>query len=172
MILKIRNNDAGRIDLQWGQTRVDAVLDCPRDDSGLFRGYLLFPRGEIMLGVLEPCGKQMMLRRTLLRKEIEKLGTPIAGEVRMSFPFRQAPDWQQVKRPEEVFRSKEMVGRLRRWEGGLWKKERGKTLLALPYHSGKPFPMTGLFCFARIQSIGQKQYAVFTFDGDELPVVE
>ena len=125
-----------------------------------------------MLGVLEPKGERMSLRRTLLRKSVEELGTPLAGEVRMSFAFQKAPDWQAVRRPEEVFRSKEMVRRLRRWEGGLWKKERGRTFLALPYHSGKPFPMTELFCFARVQSIGQQQYAVFSFDQEDFPVVD
>ena len=171
MELKVRNS-GGSLILSREGSRVEAAMDCPRDDRGLFRGYLICPGGEIMLGVLEPREERMVLRRTLLQRELEPLGEPQAGESRMSFAFRQPAGWQRVRRPEEVLPAGELAGRLRRWEGGLWKRERGRTLLALPYSSKKPFPMTELFCFARVQAIGQEQYAVFAFDREGYPVAD
>ncbi|MDE6456331.1 MAG: hypothetical protein K2L38_10615, partial [Dysosmobacter sp.] len=42
--------------------------------------------------------------------------------------------------------------------------------LALPYDKGKPFPLTTLFCFARLRSIGEETYVVYAFDGQDRPV--
>ena len=33
-----------------------------------------------------------------------------------------------------------------------------------PYDPARPFPLTPLFCFARIRRIGSRDYAVFAFD--------
>ena len=51
-----QGDQAGSVTLtaQGGRTQVE--VSCRRDNTGLFRAYLLCERGEYPLGVLEPKG--------------------------------------------------------------------------------------------------------------------
>ena len=42
--------------------------------------------------------------------------------------------------------------------------------LALPWSAGRAFPMSCLFCFARVEKFPRGTYAVFHFDGGGMPV--
>ena len=70
---------------QGGRTQVE--VSCRRDNGGLFRAYLLCERGEYPLGVLEPKGEHMGLRRTVRTGELQALGAIWRGELRMSYAF-------------------------------------------------------------------------------------
>ena len=54
----------------------------------------------------------------------------------------------------------------------LWRTENGRHSLALPWESGQPFPLTELFCFARVQTVQGKQCVVYRVGADGLPLLE
>lgn len=166
-----RGSQAGTVTLrpQGGRTQVE--VSCRRDNSGLFRAYLLCQRGEYPLGVLEPKGEHMGLRRTVRTGELQALGAIWRGELRMSYAFSRQTVWQPLAEPETFFQKDPLLGRaLAGAQGGLWRQEREGRQLALPYRADQPFPMAALFCFAQIQTIAGQAYAVYRFDGEENPI--
>ena len=78
--------------------------------------------------------------------------------------------WQAAPDPETLFRAPWLRKRLRGIAGALVRTEEGRLLLALPYDSGRAFPLPTLFCLADIRSINGRMYAVFAFDGEAHPV--
>ena len=54
----------------------------------------------------------------------------------------------------------------------LWRTENGRRSLALPWESGQPFPLTELFCFARVQAIQGQQCVIYRVGADGLPLLE
>ena len=90
-----RGDQAGHVILtvQGGRTQVE--VSCRRDNGGLFRAYLLCEKGEYPLGVLEPKGENMGLRRTVRSGELQALGTIWRGELRMSYAFSHQTQSQQ-----------------------------------------------------------------------------
>lgn len=162
---------AGRLTLTETGGRVRAEMDCPLDSTGLFRGFLVCRNGEKTLGVLEPRGERMCLCRMLLPEELRALGPAERGELRLSFAFRQAQGWQALPCPEQFFRKAPFGPTLRGLEGALWRESRDLRFLALPFHSARPFPLVTLFCFAQIEIIQGRPFAVFAFDAGENPVM-
>ena len=56
-------------------------------------------------------------------------------------------------------------------EGALWRAENGARFLALPYAAERAFPLTALFCFAKIERINEKEYAVYHVDACGCPLM-
>ena len=162
---------AGVLRLWRDGERTGAEMDCDMDPSGLFRGFLQCGRGEVPLGVLEPKNGRLALRRRLLTAELDRLGQPVAGEMRLSFPFQKAPHWQKVSRGEPFFRNAALQRELERTEGALECRERGCRCLAIPFRAGGAFPLAALFCFARVEQIDGGAYAVFRFDSQGRPLM-
>lgn len=54
--------------------------------------------------------------------------------------------------------------------GALWRVEDGRRYLALPWDGGE-FPLTELFCFARIRPIRGREYVVYCVDSENYPVM-
>ena len=162
----------GRVCLEEepGRTRVEML--CRRDNSGLFRGYLIGEQGEWALGVLEPGEKGLEACRYLTAEGRAAIGRPRWGEMRLSFPFRAEEGWRALEEPRRFFRRSEFGLGLEEAEGALWRESRGLRLLALPFDNRRPFLLSTLFCFARIREIDGRAYAVFAFDQEENPVME
>ena len=161
----------GKLMLEETGGRIRAEMDCPIDRTGLFRGYLICRNGEKSLGVLEPRGERLRLCRMLLGEEIRALGAAGRGELRLSFAFRREEGWQSLPHPEQFFHRAPFGPALRDLKGALWRESRGLRLLALPFDSTRPFPLVTLFCFARVEDIQGRPFAVFTFDAKECPVM-
>ena len=154
---------------QGGRTQVE--VSCRRDNGGLFRAYLLCERGEYPLGVLEPRGESMALRRTVRTGELQALGRVCRCEVRMSYPFSGGEAWEPLDAAADFFRRDNALARqLAALPGALWRRERDQNLLALPYAPDRPFPLPALFCFAQIRTIQGESYAVYRFSGAGDPV--
>ena len=163
---------AGRVYLRENSGRLQAEMVCRRDDSGLFRGWLVGERGELALGVLAPEAEGLCARRLLPEDWRAVLGEVLRGEMRLSFPFRAEEGWRKVEEPRRFFRCSAFGLGLGEIEGALWRESRGLRLLALPFDNRRPFLLSALFCFARIREIDGKAYAVFAFDQEENPVME
>ena len=166
-----QGSPAGRLVLEEAGGRLRAEMDCPLDRTGLFRGCLICRDGEKILGVLEPKGERLRLCRMLLREEVQALGPAERGELRLSFAFRQEQGWQILPCPEQFFHRAPFGQALQGREGALWRESRGLRLLALPFDSAHPFPLTSLFCFAQVSEIQGRRFVVFAFDAEERPVM-
>lgn len=155
---------------QGGRTQIE--VSCRRSNAGLFRAYLLCQKGEYPLGVLEPRGDRLSLRRTVLTNGLKNLGTIWRGEARMSYAFAGRSQWQSVEAAEQFFQKtphfSEALAELR---GALWQRAGDNRLLALPYECSQPFPLPELFCLARIMAVDGKTYVVYAFDREEQPVL-
>ena len=144
---------------------------CDLCGEGMFRAFAVGQRGEVPLGVLEPKGEGMGLRRTVRTGELQALGTIWRGELRLSYAFAHQTQWQSLAAAGEFFqRDAQLARELSGIPGALWRQERNVRLLALPYRTDQPFPITTLFCFAQIQTIQGQVYVVYRFDRDDHPV--
>ncbi len=143
---------------------------CPLPE-GLWCAWAVGDRGELRLGVLEPEGGQGgggAIRRRFSRQLTAPLGRLLRGEVRPA-GVREPERWESVSTPDRLFRAPWLCQRLKGTQGALTRLAGEVRYLALPYDKGKPFPLTTLFCFARVRRIGAACYVVYAFDGQERP---
>ena len=154
---------------EWGlYVRYRAV--CRLEETEPMRLFAVGERGELRLGVLQPENGCFVLRRQLYAREVYPVGKLLRAELRRFSP--EAGTWREEGAPEKLFSRSEMKKRLQDACGVLVCQSRGHCFLAFPFDPGRPFPMTDLFCFARVRRIRQREYAVFCFDGEENPVVQ
>ena len=161
--------EIGQLVLTPAGERTAVETKLPRNDSGLFRGVLCCRQGEIPLGILEPQGNSLFLRRLLLTEEIRALGGAVSGEMRMSYAFCQT-QWQALGNTV-FFKTELFQRRIQRRENILWRSDGSLRFLALPFQSDAPFPFPDLFCFARILTIQHCRYVVFAFNDQDFPVM-
>jgi len=140
---------------------------CPLPE-GLWCAWAVGDRGELRLGVLEPEERQGAIRRRFSRQLTAPLGRLLRGEVRPA-GVREPESWTPVPAPDQLFRAPWLRQRLKGAQGALTRSAGEVRYLALPYDSRKPFPLTTLFCFARVRKIGTGSYVVYAFDGQERP---
>ena len=142
---------------------------CRLPGEGLWCAWAVGDRGELRLGVLEPCGNRASIRRRFSAQLTAPMGRLLQGEIR---PVRPAEpgDWAPLERPEALFRSRWLREQLWGLSGLLTRSGDGRRYVAAPYDAGRPFPLPALFCFARVVRIGGRIYAVFAFDKGEQPV--
>lgn len=143
---------------------------CRLPKDGLWCAWAVGDVGELRLGVLEPEGERAVIRRRFSQRMTAPLGRLLRGELRPAQGKSTPPDWEQAPEPERLFHAPWLCRRLRDVRGALTRSEGGCRFLAIPYDKGKCFPLTTLFCFARIQDIHGARYAVYAFDAEETPV--
>lgn len=141
---------------------------CPLPE-GLWCAWAVGDRGELRLGVLEPDGSQGFIRRRFSGRLTAPLGRLLRGEVRPA-GNREAEEWEAAPAPEGLFRAPWLRRRLKGTQGALTRRGGNLRYLALPYDKGRPFPLTTLFCFARVRAVGTGMYVVYAFDEQERPV--
>ena len=141
---------------------------CRLPGKGLWCAWAVGAQGELRIGVLEPVGDQAVIRRRFSDRMTAPLGKLLRGELRPA--SCEAVAWEPVPEPARLFHTPWLQKQLRGAEGPLLRREGVRRSLALPFDKGKPFPLTALFCFARITSIRGQLYAVYSFDEKEWPV--
>lgn len=141
---------------------------CPLPE-GLWCAWAVGERGELRLGVLEPEGRQGGIRRRFSGPLTAPLGRLLRGEVRPA-GVKEPEGWEPAPDPAGLFRAPWLRQRLKGAQGALLRRAGEVRYLALPYDKRKPFPLTTLFCFARLQKIGAAGYVVYAFDGQDRPV--
>ena len=142
---------------------------CRLPERGLWCAWAVGDQGELRLGVVEPEGSQATIRRRFSDRMTVPLGKLQRGELRPVKPVEQGT-WEAAERPEMLFQTPWLRAQLREVKGVLTRKEAGIRYLAVPYDPKRPFLLTRIFCFARIRRVQGQAYAIFTFDGEELPV--
>lgn len=139
------------------------------DGKTLWCAWIVGERDELRLGILEPSRDGGVIRRRFSERMTRPLGRLLRGEIRPA-GVRETETWEAVTAPERLFRAPWLRQRLKGVQGVLTRSAGGCKYLALPYDKGKPFPLTTLFCFARVRPIGEKQYVVYAFDTGETPI--
>ena len=170
--------------------RVAVLLDGRRcgeltaERQGLYMGYRAVCRlspstapvrlfavgegGEIRLGVPQPEGQTFLLERRLPFRETDRLGRLLRGELR--FSAQKERNWQKYGGAWEQLLGTRLAGQLRGVAGALVSREEDRWFLAVPFETGRVFPLAELFCLASVQRIGRTEYAVFAFDREGRPV--
>lgn len=143
---------------------------CRLPEKGLWCLWAVGSEGELRLGVPEG-GEEACLARRFSRRLTAPLGRLLRGELRLAVQPEEKPGWEAAPRPESLFRTPWLRRALAGQQGAMVCRTGKQCRLALPFSPEKPFPLPGLFCFACIRPIGGADYAVFTFDGQEWPVV-
>ena len=98
---------------EGGQTQVRASMPDPGD--GLYRAALAGEGGKVLLGVMEPEGRELVVSRRLYTRDIAGLGPQRRGEAWRSFAF-QRTCWQETGSPARLFQDKFLQTRLRNVE--------------------------------------------------------
>ena len=141
---------------------------CRAPGEGLQCLWVVGSSGELRLGVTEGRGGETVFSRRFSQRMTAPLGRLLRGELRRAGEGRES-GWQRVSRPEELFRTPWLRRSLRGVEGALTKKTGAGRCLALPYSPESPFLLTPIFCLCSIRRIGERNYAVFSFDDAEWP---
>ena len=142
---------------------------CPLRPDGLWCAWAVGDRGELRLGVLEPEGAQGHIRRRFSGRLTAPLGRLPRGEVRPA-GAKEPENWEPAPAPEQLFRAPWLRQRLSGVQGARVRRAGETRYLALPYDRAKPFPLTTLFCFARLRNLGEGAYVVYAFDKQDRPI--
>lgn len=151
-----------------GRAEISVTMDDPGD--GLYRAALVGTGGQLTLGVLEPTGGTLFLRRRPYLRDVERLGDLRCIQADCSFHFRKKKLWQKTEAPASLVENAFLRERLIDISGAWWHREQGMLTLALPLLDGRPFPLEALFCFGTIRCVEGQWCVVYHFDEKELPI--
>lgn len=140
---------------------------CCLPQEGLWCVWAVGEQGELRLGVLEPARGGAVIRRRFSGQMTAPLGRVLRGELRPA--GQRQEDWLALQDSERLFRSPWLRRQLHGVQGAMTWSEEQRRHLALPYDPKKPFPLTAMFCFARLEWIRGRAYLVFSFDREEWP---
>lgn len=142
-----------------------AVVEVWRTDDGegLYKAHLVGEHGRCLLGTLMPEGGRLYLRRILTVDNLNRQGV---------WPIRQVE--------EQLVRLQDRPAAAPMWEDPVLRRsarnlprhtvrreEDGGFSLRFPFDPRAPFPLTPVFCFARVEG-GQ---LVFSFKKGGLPYI-
>lgn len=156
--------------------RVEIAVDQQNDGHGLYKAWLRGSQGATLtLGTLMPDQKRLLLRRSLLKVDLERAGCwPIAaGGVQLAHQFsnRSLPSgWRAEPEPVRLFpHDPSLCKAAEQLQGCLLCHSGEGFSLAVPYETRRAFPLPALFCFARLRRLGEGNYVVFPFDHEGNP---
>jgi len=139
---------------------------CRLPGEGLWCAWAVGERGELRIGVLEPTGDCAAIRRRFSHRMTAPLGKLLHAELRRA--DRMGDAWKPGIHP--AFHTPWLRQQIECLDGIQSCSKGGRRYVAIPYDARKPFPLTPLFCLARICVLEGKQYVVFAFDEKEWPV--
>jgi len=141
------------------------------DRRGLYKVWIHGMGGRLLLGTLAPEQGELCLRRRLSRSQLERdrCWPVLGGEVVLAFSFGQ-DGWQREEHPERLVRDVVLRQALK-GQRMLLQQTGSGFLLSAPFDTGRPFPLTPLFCLSRVEGGRQGRRAVFAFDREGNPIV-
>lgn len=154
------------------------------DKQGLYKLYIMGAGGSMPLGTMMPEGGRLTLHRVFPIDELKRKGIwPVtAGEARLSFTFGQGggentnfgqtgnTGWMREGNPARFMRDQVLVRSIGEVKGVLYRREEGGFSLAVPIEKGGAFPMTPAFCFANLEKLSDRLYAIFYFNSHGCPI--
>jgi len=142
-------------------------VHCSLPEPGLWCAWAVGERGELRLGILEPCGEEAFLCRRFSERMTAPLGRLLRGELR-PVTKTEREVWSPLR--ENSFRTSWLRQQMQHTSGAMICTEHEMRYLAFPYEPKQPFPLIPWFCFAEVRKIHGRQYAVFAFDREEQPL--
>ena len=139
---------------------------CRLPGEGLWCAWAVGEQGELRIGVLEPMDNCAGIRRKFSHRMTEPLGRLLRGELRPT----ESPLEKWTMGIQPPFRTPWLRQQMESLTGIRSRFADGRRYVAIPYDARKPFPLTPLFCLARIRMIDGKRYVVFAFNEKEWPV--
>lgn len=137
-------------------------LSC-RLGPGLWRLWAEGTAGRLLLGTLEG-GGPVTLRRRFSDRLVRPVGTVVRGLAEEVGAAR-ADAWRPAREVPSFHAAAALPeGALVRRAGSVW-------LAAVPCAEDAPFPLTELFCLARIETVAGRRCVVFAFDASGWPVL-
>ena len=137
-------------------------LSC-RLGPGLWRLWAEGTAGRLLLGTLEG-GGPVSLRRRFSDRLVRPVGTGVRGLAEEVGAAR-ADAWRPAREVPSFHAAAALPeGALVRRAGSVW-------LAAVPCAEDAPFPLTELFCLARIETVAGRRCVVFAFDASGWPVL-
>ncbi len=119
--------------------------------------------GRLLLGTLEG-GGPVSLRRRFSDRLVRPVGTVVRGLAEEVGAAR-ADAWRPAREVPSFHAAAALPeGALVRRAGSVW-------LAAVPCAEDAPFPLTELFCLARIETVAGRRCVVFAFDASGWPVL-
>lgn len=158
--------------------RVHLSAGRPADSSGLYKVWVRGQKGELLLGTLAPEGGNLCLRRTLSRAALSQAGAwPVTGgRTAMVYAFSanqprgEKPLWRWERCPARCLHDGVLREAAQNWGPMLIRREGEGFLLAALFDPERPFPMTPIFCFGRLQRVEGRDHVVFLFDNEGKPL--
>lgn len=158
-----------------GKVTFEAVR--PDDKRGLYK-LRLYGRGRgLELGALLPEQGALRLRRVF---SVENLAAkecwPVTGgEFVLAVPFSgdDTPSgWIREDNPARLLKNDKILERsASELRNALLRREKGFFGLAIPYREEEAFALTPLFCLAKVERMGVKDYIIFFFREDGVPAL-
>ena len=142
-------------------------------ERALYKAWLIGDKGRVLLGTLIPEGGALRLRRSLEVSWLERQGAwpPRGAEILEAYSLGPQTIPQGWNRQEEPWRLLEGELRecAREFHWAFLKRDMEGFFLALPWEGKKPFPLTPLFCLARVERLEGKWYILFRFSRQGKP---
>ncbi len=157
-------------------SRAVCAAQLPDDSKGLYKCWLTGRGGKALLGTFVPQGGVLRLERTLSVGELERQGAwpPEGGQAVLAFSFdgreRAPAGWRREEQPGRLMGEPLLAGSAS--GPALIRREERGFLLAYPYRPDRPFPLTPLFCFARLERLEGRDYLCFPFRPGGCPRLE
>ncbi len=151
-------------------TRYSAVCRLPGE--GVWCAWVLGERGELRIGVLEPCGTEATISRRFSDRVTAPLGSLQSGELRPIGAGPASTDWKPIGRVEDWFHTSWLCDQLRHYRGVLAVREGERCRVAIPYDPRQPFPIPSLFCFAHVIQAAGQRCVVYIFNHAEHPIFD
>ena len=157
----------GWLTVREEQNRAVCAAQLPNDGKGLYKCWLTGAGGKALLGTFVPQGGVLWLERTLTISELERQGAwpPEGGQAVQAFSFdgveKIPAGWQREDNPGRLMGEPLLAAAAR--GPALIRLDENGFLLAYLYRKDRPFPLTPLFCFARLETLEGRDYLCFPF---------
>lgn len=171
---------AGTLTVRQDGSLVHLQARCRDGGAGLYHAQLCGDGGAFDLGALLPDGEGgLFLRRTCGKTLLSHAGAlPVRrAQAVLSFAFEgeRMPEsaWRDESEPSRLTADavlRECLAAPGAAEGAVVRRQGRMTLLALPF-GAEGFPLTALFCLARVALVRGRRCAVFAFDEGGAPVL-
>lgn len=132
--------------------------------DGLWCVWAVGEQGTLRIGIPEPAGDRLRIRRRFSQQLTAPLGNLLRGELRSL-----AEEREQWAPPEAAQLNAYLRQRLRGIGGVLTCCQGSLRLIAIPQNDAAPFPLESMFCFARLRPVKGRACWVFAFDDHGWP---
>ena len=137
-----------------------------QEREGLWCVWAVGKTGTLRIGVPEPEGGRLHIRRRFSRQLTEPAGSLLRGELRPLGEERE--HWVPLR--ADTLQSPYLRRQLGPIPGVLTCRREDGCLIAVPRDDTRPFPLEAMFCFARPRQLKNGSFWVFRFNGREWPV--